>query len=105
ADDPGCHKCVSEAASLFARGKSREAVDLLKEWTDRCPHSSQLHLLLSTILMRTNKLEDAEIEAGKAAAVAPDLVAAHLQYGLTLMANAHHAKAAREFERVTELDP
>ena len=105
-DDPGCRGCVSQAASLFAQGKNLEASLLLQEWTARCVHNSQLHLLLSTILLRLGRHgEEAEAEAGRAVTADPNSIAAHLQLALVLMSNSNNVRAAQEFERVTELDP
>ncbi len=106
ADDPGCKSCISAAASLFARGQNNQAAQLLRQWSERCPGSAQLHLLLSTVLLRTGAPgEEIEKEAGKAASAAPALVPAHLQYAMALTNNQHPQRAVEEFKTVTELDP
>ncbi len=105
-DDPGCLSCVSQAASMFAMGKSKEAAELLRLWSNRCPHNAQLHLLLSTIYMRLGpQLDQAEVSASQAVSLLPESVAAHLQYALVLSANKKDIEAIGEFKKVTELDP
>jgi len=106
ADDPGCRACLSQAASLFAAGNTIGAADLLSGWQGRCPHNAQLHLLLSTVLLRLGgHQEEALAAAGKATALAPGSVAAHLQYGLLLAAADDNMRAASELEHTIELDP
>ena len=104
-DDPGCKGCMSQAASLFASGQNSQAADLLRQWTDKCPNSSQLHVLYSMILLRSDRKDAAQVEGAKAIAAKPDSVGAHLQYALALMAGGKHQTALEEYKRVTELDP
>jgi len=105
-DDSGCATANAEAASLFSRGHNLEAAGLLRKWTNRCPNNCQMHLLLSTILLRQGAQQaEAADEAAKAVAANPQLVAAHLQYGLALMANGKTLQSSRAFEKVVELDP
>jgi predicted Zn-dependent protease len=105
-DDPGCRSCVSQAASLFATRKDSAALSLLREWTGKCPQNAQLHLLLSTILVRQpGQQQEAAAEAAKAIAAAPSSIPANLQYGLVLTAAGDNMLASKAFERVTELDP
>jgi tetratricopeptide (TPR) repeat protein len=104
-DDPGCKSCIASAAAMFAQGKNLEAASLLSKWSGRCPNSTQLHLMLSTILIRTGDKTGAESESELAVQTAPSSVAAHLQYGLAAMLNKHNMQAKEEFARVTELDP
>lgn len=104
-DDAGCKNCMSQAASLFASGQTAQAADLLRQWTEKCPNSSQLHVLYSMILMRTDHPDAAQSEGAKAVAAKPDSVGAHLQYALSLMAGSKHRQALDEFKRVTDLDP
>ena len=104
-DDPGCRTCTQEAASMFARGDVEQAQRLLREWSPKCPSSAQLHLLLSTILIRSGNHEEAEKESGIAATLNPSLLAAHLQHALTLQALNRNTQAAAEFEKVVQLDP
>jgi len=106
-DDPGCRGCVSQAASLFASGKNGAAADLLRSWSGRCPRNAQLHLLLSTVLLRLGPTHAAEAQqaAAEAVKIAPNSIAAHLQYALALMTNESFLKATQEFESVVELDP
>lgn len=105
-DDPGCRACVSQASSLFARGQMSAAADVLRPFSARCPSYAQLHLLLSTILIRLgNAREEATQEAERAVRAAPSSTAARFQLGLTLMADGNSAAARGEFERVIELDP
>lgn len=106
-DDPGCKGCLSRAASLFAGGQTGEAADLLRSWSKKCPGNSQLHLLLSTVLMRLGPdyMDEAEQAAAAAVAAAPGQVATHFQYGIALMANDRAVKASQQLERVVELEP
>lgn len=104
-DDAGCKNCIATAASLFAQGKNTQAADMLRTWSDRCPNATQLHLMLSTILLRTGDLTGAEEAAAAAAESAPNSMGAHLQFGLAAMGNHHFVKAKQEFTRVTELSP
>ncbi len=105
-DDPGCRSCVSQAASLFASGKNQQAADILRGWRDRCPRNPQLHLLLSTILIRLGGHgEEAGQAAAQAVTAAPASVPAHLQYALVLTGNGENVKAVEQFERVVELEP
>lgn len=105
-DDPGCRSCIAMAASLFAQGKNKEAADLLREWAPKCPNSSQLQLMLSTVLLRTGA-DVAEVEAASRAAVAADerSVAARLQLALVLTNNNKTAEGVEHLKKVTELDP
>lgn len=104
-DDAGCSTCVSQAAGLFAANQLDKAATLLRQWSQKCPHNGQLHLLLSTILIRQGLKDEAEKEAALACSVQPDSQAAHLQYGMALMSTGKHAQAAREFEAVSNLNP
>lgn len=105
-DDPGCRPCVSQAASMFASGKDLEAAELLRQWQNRCPHNVQLHLLLSTILVRLGgKGGEAEQAAALAVTASPTSVPARLQYALVLMGNGNHVQASQQFEKVVELEP
>lgn len=105
-DDAGCRDCVSKAASLFASGHSLDAARLLESRQDRCPRNAQLHLLLSTILVRLGgRNEEALAAARRATAAAPGSVAAHLQLGLLLSAAENNTQAASELEKTIELDP
>lgn len=106
ADDPGCRACVSEAASLFASNQLDKAASLLRQWSQKCPHNAQLHLLLSTILIRQgDKNQEAESEAALACSAQPDSQAAHLQYAMSLLAVQKLSQAAGEFETVTNINP
>jgi predicted Zn-dependent protease len=106
ADDPACRGCVSQAASLFASNQADKAATLLRQWSQKCPHNAQLHLLLSTILIRqADKLEEAESEAALACAAQPDSQGAHLQYAMALMSAQKLSQAASEFETVTSINP
>jgi tetratricopeptide (TPR) repeat protein len=105
-DDPGCRACVSQAASLFASGKNLQAAELLRQWRARCPGNAQLHLLLSTILVRLGGHgQEAEQCAAAAVSASPSSVPAHLQYALVLLSNGNNMQAAHQFEKVTELEP
>ena len=105
-DAPGCSNCVASAAALFAQGDTLGAAALLKSWQTRCPNSSKLYTLLSTILLRTTGHEsEAEEAALRATKIAPDSVAAHMQYGLCLNFADKKVEAAHEFEQVVTLAP
>lgn len=105
-DDPGCRDAVAKAATLFAANKNTEAAELLRSWSSKCMHNAQLHLLLSTILLRLGKThEEAEAEAKIACQITPNSTAAHMQHALTLMAMEKTSQAKDEFERITEIDP
>jgi Flp pilus assembly protein TadD len=106
-DESACRSCVLKSANLFASNQLQAAATLLREWSGKCPHNSQLHLLLSTILIRLggDSLAEAETEATLACEAQPDSQAAHLQYAVTLMAANKNATAAHEFEAVTNLNP
>ena len=105
-DDPGCRDVVAKAATLFAANKNTEAAELLRSWSSKCMHNAQLHLLLSTILLRLGKThEEAEAEAKIACQITPNSTAAHMQHALTLMAMEKTSQAKDEFERITEIDP
>ncbi len=105
-DDPGCRDAVAKAATLFAANKSQEAVALLRPWSSKCMHNAQLHLLISTILLRLgNAQAEAESEAKVACDIAPNSTAAHMQHALTLMAMEKTSSAKDEFERITQIDP
>lgn len=106
ADTAGCSDCVQQASALFASGKNNEAVELLESWRSRCPKNAHLRLLLSTILIRSGtRMADAEQAAREAATLAPESLAAQLQYGLASMANKDNAQAKRAFEAVVAIDP
>jgi predicted Zn-dependent protease len=106
ADDPGCRSCIANAAALFAQGKNKEAAQLLREWAPKCPNSSQLHLMLSTVLLRVGA-DIAEVEATARSAVAADehSIAARLQLALVLTNNNKTAEGIEQLKKVTELDP
>lgn len=105
-DDPGCREANAKAAALFASGKNSEAADILRQWKSKCPHHAQLHLLLSTILLRLgNAKEEAEESARLATQIAPNSVAAHMQHALTLLAMDKTSSAKDEFEKITQIDP
>lgn len=106
ADDPGCKSCLSQAATLFAANQIKQALELLATWSPKCPKTAQLHLLYSTILIRDGKnLDEAERQALLAVAARPDSQAAHLQCGMTLMANGKYQQASQEFKTVTDINP
>ena len=102
-----CRTCVSQAASLFASNQLDKAVAMLRQSSAGCPRNSQLHLLLSTILIRQGDkaLPEAEKEAGLACAAQPDSQGAHLQYANTLLLGKKYAQSAAEFETVASLNP
>lgn len=105
-DDPGCRDAVAKAAALFAAQKNTEAADLLRTWSAKCMHNAQLHLLLSTILLRLgNAKVEAEAEAKIACQISPNSTAAHMQHALTLMAMEKTSTAKDAFVRITEIDP
>ena len=105
-DEPGCRDAVAKAATLFAGQKNTEAADLLRTWSPKCMHNTQLHLLLSTILLRLgNAKAEAETEAKIACQISPNSTAAHMQHALTLMALDKTSSAKDEFVRITEIDP
>lgn len=107
ANDGACKACVSQAASLFASNQLDEAVKILRQNSATCPRNAQLHLLLSTILIRQGKssLPEAEAEAALACSAQADSQAAHLQYANTLLLEEKFAQAATEFEAVSNLNP
>lgn len=107
ASESSCRQCVSQAASYFASNQLEKAVSLLRQSSAACPHNAQLHLLLSTILIRQGdkELAEAEREAGLACVAQSDLQAAHLQYANTLLMGKKYAQSAREFETVASLNP
>lgn len=105
-DDPGCRDAVAKAAALFAAQKNTEAAALLRSWSAKCMHNTQLHLLLSTILLRLgNAKVEAEAEAKIACQISPNSTAAHMQHALTLMAMEKTSTAKDAFVRITEIDP
>ncbi|MBX9686246.1 MAG: hypothetical protein K2X27_06060, partial [Candidatus Obscuribacterales bacterium] len=106
-DETGCRSCVSQAASLFASNQLDRAVASLREWSPKCAKNAQLHLLLSTILIRQGPkfAAEAQKEAALACAAQADNQAAHLQYAMSLFAAENYAQAAAEFENVTNLNP
>lgn len=105
-DDPGCRDAVAKAAALFAAQKNAEAATLLRTWSPKCLHNTQLHLLLSTILLRMgNAKAEAEAEARIACQISPNSTAAHMQHALTLMSLDKTSSAKDEFVRITEIDP
>lgn len=105
-DDPGCRDAVAKAATMFAANKNTEASALLRSWSSKCMHNTQLHLLLSTILLRMgNAKAEAEQEAKIACEISPNSTAAHMQHALTLMALEKTSSAKDEFVRITEIDP
>jgi tetratricopeptide (TPR) repeat protein len=105
-DDPGCHSCISQAASQFAAGHVTEAAALLKSWQERCPNNAQLHLMLSTVLLRQGgHMDEALSAAQQAVNAAPALVAARLQLGLLLSGAENNTRAVQELERTVELAP
>lgn len=105
-DDPGCRSCIATAASLFASGKNKEAAEMLREWAPKCPNSSQLQLMLSTVLLRIGA-DIAEVEAAARQAVEADdhSVAARLQLALILTNNNKTSEGVEHLKKVTELDP
>ncbi len=107
ANESTCKSCVSQAASLFASNQLEDAAKLLRQNSAACPKNSQLHLLLSTILIRLgkNSMAEAENEASLACLAQPDSQAAHLQYANTLLLQEKYAQACTEFESVTNLNP
>lgn len=106
-DDPGCASCLSRAASLFASNQLDGAAELLRQWSAKCPKNTQLHLLLSTILIRQSakNAPEAEKEAEMACFAQPDNQGAHLQYAMLLQSQEKFSAAAEEFEQVTYLNP
>ena len=105
-DSAACRSCVSQAASLFATNQLEKAANLLRESSAKCPNNSQLHLMLSTIIIRLGEKGDEALrEAALACAAAPDSQAAHLQYAMTLQAASKYSQAAQEFEAVANLNP
>lgn len=109
AEDPGCRDCLYQASNLFATNKLKDAADLLRKWSAKCPKNSQLHLLFSTILLRSGAdpkaRAEAEFEAGLAVDSAPNLAAARLQYAMTLLNNEKAMLAAEQFEELAKIDP
>jgi len=105
-DDPGCRDALAKAATMFAANKTAEAIALLRPWSPKCMHNSQLHLLLSTMLLRQgNAKAEAEAEAKIACDISPNSTAAHMQHALTLLAMDKTSSARDEFERITQIDP
>ena len=105
-DVAGCRTCVSQAAGLFASNQLEKAAALLREWSPRCPGNAQLHLLLSSIVLRLGvKTDEALQEAALACTASPDSQAAHMQYGMMLQASEKYSQAATEFEFVTSINP
>lgn len=105
-DDPGCRDALAKAATMFAANKTAEAIALLRPWSAKCMHNAQLHLLLSTMLLRLgNAKAEAQSEAKIACDISPNSTAAHMQHALTLMAMDKTSSAKDEFERITQIDP
>jgi tetratricopeptide (TPR) repeat protein len=91
---------------MFAAGDTVGAAELLQNWRSRCPSNARLRILLSTILLRTRlHPQEAEDAAGEAVQIEPDSLLARLQYAVALMSNNKTEQAAREYERVVQLDP
>jgi tetratricopeptide (TPR) repeat protein len=106
ADDPGCRTCLQSASGLFARGDNQGAAKILTEWQARCPNNLQLFLMLNTVLMRMPDGKKRALDAAEqACAIAPTSMLAHFQKAMTLMTLQQGSAAAREFQRVVELDP
>lgn len=105
-DDPGCRAAVTQAASLIAQKKDQEAAALLREWAGKCPHNSQLHFMLATVLLHV-RADISEVEAASRQAVAADehSIPAHMQLALILTNNNKVREAVQELKTVTELDP
>lgn len=105
-DSAACRSCVSQAASLFAANQLEKSAALLRQWSSKCPSNSQLHLMLSSIIVRLGeKGDEAQREAALACLAAPDSQAAHLQYAMTLQTAEKYNQAAQEFESVTSINP
>jgi predicted Zn-dependent protease len=105
-DDPGCKSCLQSASGLFARGDNEGAAKLLTQWQTKCPNSLQLCLMLNTVLMRIPDGKRRALEAAEqACAIAPGSMLAHFQKAMTLMTLQQGPAAAKEFQRVVELDP
>lgn len=106
ADSPECKSVIDSAASLFGRGKSMDALDLLSKNKKLCAGSDRYYVLLSTILLRQpGSQAKAAAAAGEAVRLAPDSQTAHLQLGVCLMAAGDNTGAARAFESLTGIDP
>lgn len=105
-DDPGCRSAVTRAASLIAQKKDQEAATLLREWANKCPHNSQLHFMLATVLLHV-RADINEVEAASRRAVAADehSIPAHMQLALILTNNNKVREGVQELKQVTELDP
>jgi Flp pilus assembly protein TadD len=104
-DDPGCRSCTAQANTLFATGKDDEAIAYLKEWAPKCPNSTKVHLLLSTIYLRKGAFKEAEAAAAMAAKLSDSSVPAHMQYAMALSGSGRPLQAIEEFTKVTDLDP
>lgn len=100
-----CQKCLVEATKLINDGDLVRAADLMQQSSAQCVNNAQFQTLLSTVLLRTSKVESAEKAAIKAIEIAPNNVAAHFQYALALKGLGKKTEAIIEFDKVVELDP
>ncbi|MBU6450340.1 MAG: tetratricopeptide repeat protein [Cyanobacteria bacterium REEB67] len=106
AQEAGCQSCLKTASGLFSRGDNAGAAKVLNEWQAKCPQNLQLLLMLNTVLSRMPGEKARALEAAeKACILAPNNMLAHFQKAMTLMVMQQGPAAAKEFQRVVDLDP
>lgn len=97
--------CYSQAAFLFANGKSPlEQKNLLRQAIEADPRFGDARVTLAGILMGYGDNEEAEKTSREAVTIRPDLAITHKEYGLLLLFVGKYAAAEKELDAAVQLD-
>ena len=108
----GCASTVGDAPALissaradFEAGRTEEALETMRAVVNLTPDDPQAHFLLGVMALRTDRVDEAERELGRASALAPrdaKMLAAH---GLALRAQQKWSAGESALVRSLLLDP
>lgn len=95
----------AQALDSARRGDLEGSVKFFEAAVEAAPDDPERREAFAKVLYRLDRIAEAEAQAGRAAAVAPERASAHLLHGDLLAARGEYARAAEAFARARSLEP
>ncbi len=95
----------AQALESARRGDLEGSVRFFEAAVEAAPDDPERREAFAKVLYRLDRVAEAEAQAGRAVAAAPERASAHLLHGDLLAAQREYARAAEAFARVRSLEP
>lgn len=98
-------QAIDQAYALHTKGRTTDAVDLLRRAVQKAPAHAEGNALLARMLLSTNQPDQATFFAERAVAAAPNDPQIRLMYAQTIGKRSEPERVLAELERVLALAP